>query len=344
MSIETMTWAKRQVCGCTSVKAVLMELANWARADGICEFRRVGDIAVAVETSDRTVQRALNYLEAPKNEGGLGLIRRLRRRRKDGGQQANCFELVGYIYGGDIMAPPGDKLSPRGCHGVGGGGDTHVTPYIEIDKEKKESPHSPPRARSANAAIPGDWKPLAIGDLPEAARTQAIQWPGGAYAAQAEAFHQYWLGKGARRANWDALWAARIQTIHSTVMPASHRGAGIFARQGALSVGQSCASQLSSVASQQAEDGRSARLRALLRPQVPEPIWARYFAPAAFLFDDDGLKVIAPTPATCAWIESNYARAIRTLADQIVPGDPWVRFDVAAITPTRTDQVIGKDN
>ena len=76
MSIETIAWAKRQICGCPFAKAVLIELANWSRADGICEFRKVSDIANVTEVSERTVQRALKRLEdspiAPLHGGGCG--------------------------------------------------------------------------------------------------------------------------------------------------------------------------------------------------------------------------------------------------------------------------------
>jgi hypothetical protein len=120
MSSETIAWAKEQACGNPVTKAVLMEIANWARPNGVCEYLSVKRIAEVVEVSVRTVQRHIALLESPDlTRGGLGLIRRIERHREDGGRAANCFELVGYQPPLSLGArprenptPPHDRLSP----------------------------------------------------------------------------------------------------------------------------------------------------------------------------------------------------------------------------------------
>jgi len=108
MSLEAVVWAKQQSCGCPHAKAVLLELANSACGDGICEFRMVADTARVVEISERTVQRALKRLEVSKVDGGLSLIQRVVRFGRGGGQQANHYELLGYI-------DPTDRESTAVC-------------------------------------------------------------------------------------------------------------------------------------------------------------------------------------------------------------------------------------
>lgn len=332
MSIETIGWAKRQTCGCPFAKAVLGELANWSRADGICEFRKVSDIAQVIEVSERTVQRALKRLEDRREDGGLGLIRRVTRVRKDGGQSANCFQLVGYIY-------PGDCPSPPGCPVDGGGGDYPVTPYMDLESNLIKTPHSPPSRRKARAAIPPDWQAPALAELPATAQTLASQWPQGAYAAEAEAFHQHWLGTGQRGADWSALWAARVQERHAAVMRAVQAGVRFPMSAGAASVRVKAPAAPNPppppVAAQAREDDRSARLRTMLREKVAESIWDRYLAPAALLFDAPGLKVYVPTAAGRDWLETNFTDKLLATAKAIEPGLQWVWFETETRRPER---------
>jgi hypothetical protein len=111
MAREVYVWAvKRKVKG-IALNQVFLHIASWAGPDGFCKFRSVRDIAEAVRSSERTVQRALDRLEAPVSEGGLGLIRRVSRYHANGAQRANGFMLVGYQPGLEL----GDSLSPTGC-------------------------------------------------------------------------------------------------------------------------------------------------------------------------------------------------------------------------------------
>lgn len=331
MSVETMGWAKQQVCGCPYAKAVLIELANWARADGICEFRRVTDIARVVEISERSVQRALRLLEAPKAEGGRGLIRRVARLRRDGGQQANCFELVGFIYPGDQQSPPsrivesiGDTQSPPGCPMGGGGGDHPVTPYRELELNLIDSPQSPPRLDVQRKPIAEDWSAPAIDQLPSTAWELAEQWPHGAYEAEAEAFHQHWLGRGDRRANWDAQWSARIPLLHPSVMRAGKAGMRFCASLPSSGQGCRALQDHSPVKALSLETDQSAQLRKVLRAAVSDGHWTNYLSPAAYQFDGARLKVAVRSEFMRNWVETNFGKVILAAAQRLDPAVSWV--------------------
>lgn len=160
MSAETSAWAKQQLCGDRTLKAVLREIANWARPDGMVEYLSVKRIAEVVEVTPRTVQRAIAQLE-PRvlndnpDEKRLGLIRRVERFRPDGGQGACGFELVGYqpplsleksaakkpLAPHDKMSPPPDAdVTPPGDKMSGEG----VTPVSPLKRDKNILPLSTP--------------------------------------------------------------------------------------------------------------------------------------------------------------------------------------------------------
>lgn len=155
MSRETVTWAKKQFCGCSTAKAVLLELASWSRSDGFCEFRRLKDIARTIEVSERSVQRALLRLEGDIQKGWPALIRRIPRTGKDGGRRANCFELIGFDPS-DTVSPPHATVAPAWRRSVRGGGDRAVTPYMNLDSVKDRNTRSEPAAESPSSACEDD--------------------------------------------------------------------------------------------------------------------------------------------------------------------------------------------
>ncbi|MED5543917.1 MAG: helix-turn-helix domain-containing protein [Pseudomonadota bacterium] len=238
MSKETLAWAKQQRCGSATAKAVLLELANWARANGICEYRRVKDIARVIEVSERSVQRALHKLEAGPDEGGLALIRRMRRRGKDGGQLANCFELVGYVPG-DTMSLPPDTRSLGRRHGGGGPGDRDVTPYLNQESENKKC------ARGPNS----------------------------------------------------------LSGLRS-----SHR----------------------------CEDERSHRLRAALICRIPAAEWACCGAAQAFIFDDPGLKIFAPSEFMRERFEFQFGRLVPEVLHKLAIPVTWITHEVEKFSSPQT--------
>jgi hypothetical protein len=284
-----------------------------------------------VELSERTIQRVLFRLEddTPANEeikkkAGLNLIRRIESFRADGGQQANSFVLVGYTRRGDRQSPTNDTASLGLCLSDGGEGDSTVTPKIEIESDKKDSPKPPSTGKQV---IASNWIVPAISNLPAKAKAAASEWPSGAYESEAEAFHQHWIGTGQRRADWNALWASRVQAQHIRVMQAVKCGIRFPATASQAEVKRRVLLSLKPVHSKSFEDERSARLRQLLRQKVSEQSWDRLFEPAAFLFDLPGVKVLVGNTLAQEELESRYLRMVQTTAQCIDPEVTWVSFD-----------------
>lgn len=87
------------------------------------------------------------------------------------------------------------------------------------NRKEEESPPTPPAGgRKGKTIIPDDWEAPAIADLPPQARACAEQWTAASYATHAEAFHGHWRSSRKMMADWRAMWANRIVTIHSKVM------------------------------------------------------------------------------------------------------------------------------
>jgi hypothetical protein len=330
MSIETIGWAKRQRTGNPATRAVLVELANWANPTGLVEFRRISDIADACEMSERTAQRHINRLELPVDQGGLGLIERVNKYSDRGAQKANGFRLVGYARGGDnLTRQGGDNSSPPrvtdrhrgGDTGVTPGGDNGVTPINELDLELDSL--SPARERSgrASAPIPVDWVLPAEEDLSEPIAVLARQWPPGAYRSEGEAFRLHWRGRGARRADWTALWAARVQERHETVMRQAKAGI-VF---GACSAGAPVETR-PAVAAKRREDVRSADLHEALIERLGTAVWEQWFQPAALVFDDCGLVVVAPSAFHRSQLENQHGRDVDAALSALGIGMDWVKF------------------
>lgn len=95
--------------------------------------------------------------------------------------------------------------------------DSGRTQNKEGNKGKKESPLKPPRGQG-KTCLPEDWSAPAIAELPPQARQCAGQWPSGAYARHAEAFHSYWRSNGKKMTDWRLTWANRVIAIHDQVM------------------------------------------------------------------------------------------------------------------------------
>jgi hypothetical protein len=336
MSVETVAWAKRQRCGDPYAKAVLLELANWARADGVCEFRRVRDIASVVEVSVRTVQRALKLLEDTSDIGGLGLIRRVPRVRKDGGQQANSFKLIGYIYPGDSQSLPHDRSPERGCLIGGDGGDDSDTPNKNQESNLIENPYRPIPARRNRRSISHSWVAPILDELPSVAQALARQWPRGAYEAEAEAFFQRAAGSGQRRADWNALWAAQVVSHHPIVMRSAKAGLDFPNVQTASEPKAPKLLPPLPALAQSLEDERSTQLRQLLREKVSEECWHRLFEPAAFIFDLPGIKIWITSNRAREELESKFSGMIHRAGKTIEPEVSWVRVDTEQMQPGKS--------
>lgn len=342
MSIEAMDWAKQQRCGSPSVKAVLMEIANWTNPEGRAEFRVVRDIARVVEMSERNVQRIISKLETSREDGGLGLLRRVPIYGESGVQRANGFVLVGFAGRVTSCHPAprsrrkgeGDKLSSTGatdCHREGdthvtGEGDAGVTPYQDHDLDKDNTPPTPlPGAERVRRPLPiaADWVCPPIAALPAEIAALAAQWPKGAYEAEGVAFAQYWRGNGRRRADWNAQWAARVQARHAAVTRDAK--AGVIFGAGAFTA-EDLRQAAEPVKAQKREDDRSAELRAMLEAVMEPADYATWLAGSALLFEDCGLVVVARSSFSAAEIEKRHRREIEQALAGLGRGVDFMRF------------------
>lgn len=124
MSVQALSWAFAQELPSSSVKLVLIALANRADEEGVC-YPSIGWIAQMSSQSERTCQRAIAELIE------LGFIVKTTQYRDNGSQSSNVYQL---LIGG------GDKLTGGGCQSVRGG-VTQVTPLINetLNKNKKNT-------------------------------------------------------------------------------------------------------------------------------------------------------------------------------------------------------------
>lgn len=349
MSSETSAWAKEQRCGDPVTKAVLMEIANWAKPTGICEFLSVRRIADVVEVSTRTVQRHIARLEDADTAGGLCMIRRIERHREDGGQWANAFELVGYqppqSAAQTRTRPPRDRLSPphdkmtQGDDSDVTGGMTLVSP----DREKNILPPStdksvePPPEPDADRedrfsrphALPEDWEPPTIADLQPEARELVTGWPEGAYPVMCANFRNYWRDPGTknrRKADWRAALCNWLIRVHAEVKRAEK--AGVSYAVAAPRVAQT-APPPRPVTARRREDGAARAIHARLNAGLGEAVYRQWLAPCAILPNRPGLVLIAPTRFCADWIEQNHAALINQAATITLGARPaWLRFEV----------------
>lgn len=363
MSSETFAWAKEQRCGDPVTKAILMEIANWAKPTGYCEFLSIRRLAEVIEVSERTVQRHIRRLESEdREEGGLGLIRRVSRHRDDGGQSANSFELVGYLAPEATQRPPRQSVTPR-CQNVtaprqidGEPGDNRVTRL----GDKNNIPPSPAVAGEAPApnsddlfgdGPPGDdapavepakahrlpkgWQPCPIEELPPMARDLVRQWPAGAYEAVSECFRLHWLAETraiGRKKDWRAAHAKWLINDHSRVIRDAKAGVSFAALAPKGATGATVAAAEPTPAKAR-ENQWSQSMHAALRRDLGEAVWTSRFAPCAVLLDDGGdgigVTVIAPSEFQRGYLEAQFAPAIGK-AVRAVTGAPagWARFEV----------------
>lgn len=350
MSQETSSWAKEQRCGDPVTKAVLMEIANWAKPTGVCEFLSVKRIAEVVEVSTRTVQRHLDRLESMDLvEGGLGMLRRIERHRDDGGRGANCFELIGYEPPLSLGARPLRQsvtpprhivTSPR--QNDGEPHDTGVTrlgdkiespspsnegepPIDENDDGKGESGQGGDAEPAVPAVVevgvkahrlPDSWEAPSVVDLPPKARELVRQWPPGAYEAVCEMFRLHWHSEErsmGRKRNWLAALGKWIISDHAKVMRDAKFGVSFAALAPAPAAGT--VPQAEPVPERAMEGGTADKLRAALRKAVGGKLYDCWFAPAALLIRGESLHVVTPNAFSGSYIDGNFSMQLLAAAN-----------------------------
>jgi hypothetical protein len=166
--------------------------------------------------------------------------------------------------------------------------------------------------------IADDWGSPAIDALPPAIAALARQWPDGAYAAEAEAFAARWrakgVGRGGRKTDWAAAWAARVAARHEAVMRMARAGTR-WDDPAAAGAGHGAQEALTVTVSadKAAEDGRSADLHAGLRGLEPSD-WNLWWSRCALLLVDDVLTVSAPSDLVRSRTEAERAALERALS------------------------------
>jgi hypothetical protein len=315
-----------------------MEIANWAKPTGICEFLSVKRIAEVVEVAPRTIQRHMTRLETPCDEGGLGMIRRLARHRDDGGQGANSFELVGYDMPSSpprqsvtpprqIVTPPrqidgepgdtavtrlGDKIIPPtpASAGVPPHGENQEEGEQEAVPEPPQPADPPAPAEPKGTRLPADWTPPPIDELQPMARDLVREWPRGAYEAVSATFALHWQGEPGSRGikkNWQSTHAKWLINDHARVMRAAKAGVSFAAL--APDAPAAAATMLGAppVPEQMIEGSTADGLRAQLKAILGDRLYTHWFSGVALLMLAQGeLRVVAQSPFQQGYIAANF--------------------------------------
>jgi uncharacterized protein YdaU (DUF1376 family) len=137
------------------------------------------------------------------------------------------FELVSTELSSRERAESGAKGGRKRAENAGQTLKNNDLAQAEPKREEKirEEVEDPPTPRAGGrdrgSKIPEDWVPPVVADLSPQAKGCAEQWTGASYAAEAEAFRNYWIGESssrARKSNWGTAWANRVVQVHGRVM------------------------------------------------------------------------------------------------------------------------------
>lgn len=191
-----------------------------------------------------------------------------------------------------------------------------------LEPSLNQKPPNPLGRGCERAPIPEIWDFPGIDDLPATIAVLARQWPPGAYQVEAAAFHQHWRGRGTKRPDWAASWAARVQARHEMVMRAGKAGVAFVAS----AAGVGLPVDRPAAAAKRREDDRSAELHDALRENLGPALWAQWFEPVALIFEDVGLAVVAPSAFHAAQIEANHRDAIEKALSATGRGVEWMRI------------------
>lgn len=229
MSTAALTWAFDQAGLSASEKLVLLVYANFANDRG-CAYPSNATVARLSGLNEKTARAAidrLNHAELLVDTGD----------RVGRTQQVKVYRLgMESLPETDALParaprkPSGVATGPRGRAPAGSppktgafadGGKTTVSrpkgsqnrdaePSRNHTPENADAFSAPRGGKKRAAPMRSDWKPKPADDLPEPARTIALQWPAGAYAAQGDGHRAHMVGSGRKALDHDELWAARV--------------------------------------------------------------------------------------------------------------------------------------
>jgi hypothetical protein len=317
MSIKLMTivWDMAELN--PGAKLVLLALADQANDQGTHCYPSVETICRRSGQKERTVRRILTDLETAGH---------ITRQHRSGTSTQYRVHPGGHGNPNPCQNGTPAKMAPLPKRQVtpakSAPNPCQIGTQTINEPSSNPSPPTPRRGeeRVRGALMPKDWKPVPIGELPPEIGALAAQWPKGAYEAEGAAFAQHWRGRGARRADWNALWAARVQARHAAVTRDAKAGVIFGGTAGAE------AAPSEPVAAQKREDERSAELRAMLEASIDSADYATWFGPVALVFEDCGLVVVTRSSFWAAEIEKRHRRDIEDALSGLGRGVDWMRF------------------
>lgn len=234
MSVAALTWAVEDVvCSTAQAKLVLIIYANFANEHGRV-YPSTETVARLTGQNIKTVRNAIDTLERD-----LLLIDTGKRVGRTGNVKVYAIGMEGLPKVGALKgetapdAPEGaaevsrEALPETGALGespkapVSGPKPSQkrvAEPVLEPDTPENADAFSAPRGagKRRGSSIPEDWTPPAIDVLPDDVAAIARQWPAGAYASHAAAFHRFNRsrnGRAGRALDWTDAWCARISQL-----------------------------------------------------------------------------------------------------------------------------------
>ena len=193
MSIQALSWAFSQDMDPTA-KLVLIGLANYADAEGIC-WPSYGVLCAATGLSERTIIRKIQDMEKD------GLLAVVKRTRTDGSASSNTYQLA-IRGGGDSVSPGGDSLT--------GGGDSLSPHSVCVSPPSVTVSGGVLSVCQGGSVCVSPLEPSLNRQLEPSENQQPPPPPSGGSEA-ADRFEDFWrvyprkTAKGAARASWQKI-------------------------------------------------------------------------------------------------------------------------------------------
>lgn len=348
MSWEAQAWAAKQRAGSASAKLVLMIYASFANERGWA-YPSNETVCGISELNTKTVREAIDRLEA------IGLLIDTQRRtgrtkqvrvlqlgmeslpkpdtlRDDPDQNGREDGSPPRRTAAAARLPKTDGLKPTDS-AAKGSQNWETEPSMEpLPPDGANAPSAPQGAkRERGSRIPANWHAPTIADLPPQAKRVAEQWPRGAYEAEAEAFHGYWLSEGragAKKLDWSRAWCNRVVALGAK--PIRDGKAGLtFA---GTSAGAERATPTSiTYVDRTDEDVRAGQVRQAIRETAGRRLFEQWIAPHRFDFDRNVMTVVAVSSFTMRWLRDNYAD--RLAAEASKASDERIRIEFREARP-----------
>ncbi|WP_143560244.1 DnaA N-terminal domain-containing protein [Sphingobium sp. IP1] len=290
----------------TTERYVLLVLADSANDDGVTWIPIKGradkrSIMKKTSLSERAVQNCLRSLETAGHvtrdeRPGRGVMYTLHPRTKC----TPARRAPKPLYKPDSPLEPNGSSPPEGAGGTGS-------------------------KRNRGSRIPEDWSPPSIADLPPSAKAKASQWPAGAYEAEAEAFHSFWLGEsraGSRKSDWNRAWYNRINEITGRVLRDARAGVKVTAPK---SPATAPAGPLR-IHDTSRENAGARKIRDGIRKLLGDQVYDQWIAPSRLDVQGDKLTLVAISAFASNYQRDNFANDIARAMHAVLGPDAELRF------------------